>query len=396
MFLKRFSVLIAVAVILILPAGCGRDDAHDTLLEPQLAKPPKPPKPPKPAEESYELLEYYVYQVEGEDGTVQDWVHVVGKGNVKFLNLNAVQDFHFNGTADNWYTPHYEYYTGPPPRVEVEPGPDGVFHMDVPWDGAREVDGETGEVLEYFKDFPTSKIGDTGADPFSFYMYYLSNDPQAPALDSFRPQGIVLGGQETFQTEMSAAEVGEAWHGFETGEMVYSFARFKGDVPVGEVFLTTVDMDLNSVTCDISKTVERINKEKVTTWYATVSADIEVATGSLGVNALSPGLWMELHLVDVTNPSEWVFSDRATISRDGTEVTVAGTFTRRFEGPRDEITVLFAVDYIFPTWYPAGSGGFVYNPLSNSTSFETIGHEATQVGDHGAIAYTLSKTVTCK
>ena len=148
---------------------------------------------------------------------------------------------------------------------------------------------------------------------------------------------------------------------------------------------------------DRTKKVERINKQKVTTWYATVSGDIEVVTGSRGVNDPNPGLWMELHLVDVTNPSDWVFSDRATISRDGTEVAVSGTFTRRFEGLRDQITVRFAVDYVFPTWYPAENGGFVYDPWSNSNDgFTTIGHVATQVGDHGAIAYSPSVTVTCR
>ncbi|MCJ7627608.1 MAG: hypothetical protein MUO50_04375 [Longimicrobiales bacterium] len=215
MSLKRLSILTAVGLILMLPSSCGRDDDGVGLLEPQFAK---GGKPGAPAEETFELREFYIFR----DASGQSVVHVVGKGKVDRLNLSAVQDYAFNGMADDDHTPHYEYSTGPPLPVAVSQNDEGIFHVDVPWAGEREVDPETRVVTEYFKDFPTSDVDGRGGDPFAFWMWYL-RDGETGALKLFEPQGIVLNGKETFSAKMSAGEVAGGWHSLaDLGGTVYS------------------------------------------------------------------------------------------------------------------------------------------------------------------------------
>ncbi|MCJ7627609.1 MAG: hypothetical protein MUO50_04380 [Longimicrobiales bacterium] len=124
-----------------------------------------------------------------------------------------------------------------------------------------------------------------------------------------------------------------------------------------------------------------------------------MTTASDGVTDPGPGLWIELHMVDMADELNPVFSGRATLNIDGSDVTRAGTLARSFgiEGPVDGLWVSFAVDYVFPTWYPEAGGGFVYDPgLNSKEGFTTVGRVATQLGDHGATAFTDPVWVTCR
>jgi len=399
MSVKRASLQFLVLGLAMLTMTC-RDQADPmSPVDPQFAK---GGKPGAPAEEAFELLEFYVWkQVDG-----PDMVHVVGKGpQVDQLNLNAVLDYAFNGMADGNYTPHYEYYTFPPAPVDVEQDAEGVFHVDVPWDGERSRDSQTG-TFEYFKDFPTHDVDGAGADPFSFWMWYL-REGESGALEQFSPQGIILGGEETFEAQRSHpdgsafAETHPTW---DSGD-VYSYATSQGTGASGKIFLTDVSLEEATASCSIVKTTERIGKDRVTSWFAEVSGEVGFTTASEGVTDPAPGFWIELHLADMADPENPVFSDRATLDRDGTDLSFTGTLTRRLpiDGPdaMEGVSLSFVVDYLFPTWYPAdftnGDGGFVYDPTMNSNDgFATTGLVVRTIGDHGPMAFSTPIWVTCK
>lgn len=390
MSLTRLSVLAVTALAFFPLSSCTLDDDDVGILEPRFAKGGKPGPPTD--EVKTELLEFYVWENEAGESVV----HVKGTGEVPFVNLNAVQDYRFNGIRD-LLDEHYEYSTFSPPPVEVlaeNRADDGSFSVDIPWDGARKIDSSTGEVLEYFTDFPTADADGSGADPYSFQIRF--QDATGNYLGAFYPRGIVIDGNDTGSAESGYG----GWT---------SYALFKGEPAGGEIFLSEVALDQASLSCSNSRSFERVDKEKITVWTSEVSGNMRIRTEVTAGSELpaDPGLWLELHMVDVVaegavneeDVSQWAFSEGAAVDRDGAEILMDGPYTARFTSnvERSGMWVSFVVDYIFPTWYPPGSGSFAYNAeLNSNDGFATLFPVATGVGEQGALAFTDPQWVDCR
>lgn len=330
MFSKSLSTCSLVVLMASLALGCRSDADPISPLEPQFAK---GGKPGGGSHDKLELVEYYVYYANGEEGTPgQPMVHIVGKGNVASIRFIPVHDYHFNGAFDDDYSEHYEASEFWRPTVDVTLEPDGFFHVDIPWDGSRSADRETGEVLEYFKDFAVTDVDEAGADPFVFGFWYLGG---STSLASFEPQGIVLSGEETSQTSMDARQADSRWHSFAAGEEIYSYATFKGQEASGRVSLT--DVSVQNLTCQLVQVTDGKGKNRVTTTYAQVTGDVHVSTGLSGVvTDEDPALWMEWHFVndsdpDNPDPSRWEYTKRESVIAGGAEVEVDSLFTGVFQ-----------------------------------------------------------------
>lgn len=382
MISKRAPALLMVAAVTAL-LGC--QDSTDMMAPtaPQMAKGGKPGKPDGG---TYRLLEYFVYR--GADAT--DYVHVVGEGEVEAVNLNAVQDYFFNGIRDDNDSPHYEYTTFTPGPVAPEPGlEEGTFHIDVPWNGeTREWDPAAQTYVDdYYRDFLIADVDGDGADPFAFDVRFQTQ--AGDFLAAYQPQGVVLDGQETYEAYLSG--VASAYH--QDVSQVYSYATSKGDPADGEVFLTSVA--LSNVSCEIVTIREGRGKDKTTRDVARVTGTASVRTGS--TSGETPSTWMELHLVDVTTGTP-VFARGAVFDdgnpADGVDVTLTQDFSTVHQSP---MLVHLAVDYVYPTreyW------SFAYDPSQNTEAgfFTDWPGPATQVGDPWPVAYApvVPIAVTCQ
>jgi hypothetical protein len=363
--------------------GCEDDSEFMGPGNPQMAKGGKPGKPGGGG--SYSLIEYFVYEAGG-----TDYVHVVGEGNVEEVNLNAVQDYVFDGSRDNGV--HYEYTNFMPYPVAVTPDGTGVFHVDIPWNGeTRYYDPDVGaEVDDYYRDFLIADIDGNGADPFAFDVRYQK--AAGDYLDYYRPQGVILGGVDTHEPYVSSH--GSSYH---TGSFpVYSYAKYTGGDAEGQVFLTNVTLDPASVSCNIVTIFEGKGKNRTKRELARVSGTATILTGSSTGEA--PSAWIETHFVDVSDGTT-VFSNGNSVD-DGNpagrlvDITLSGDFSVVPEGP---IWVQLAVDYVYPT---RGHSPYVYNPSQNmGIGFTTEWQgPATQPGDPWpvALAPEVPVEVTCR
>lgn len=350
-------------------------------------------------EPAFSLQECYVYQ----DQSGQSWLHLVGTGDFDRVGLNPVQDYHFNGSADDDYSPHFEYNTlfnDYPPPHDIDHFPDGTFHVDLPWDGARAVDPETGAVIEYFKDLPTANVDQAGADPFSFHIRFRNS--RGTTIEYFNPQGIILSGNDTHETKMAATSVPSNWHAFGPGEEIFSYARFKGDPPGGSSYLEAVYADPTSFTCSVTKSVERINKQRVTVYRTEVTGTVGFRAALMDVTDPYPALWVEMHILDITAGGDPVFPRGKSVVVEPDEVTGElaweGSMSVTLDGSHQgAVTLQYAVDYVFPNWWGLPTGGFVYDPYQNTNvGFTTTDHVSTRPGDHGATAWSQPVTVVCQ
>jgi hypothetical protein len=334
---------------------------------------------------TYSLLEYFIYHA---DGT--NYIHVVGEGDVDFVNPEVVQDYFFNGIRDDNYSQHYEYTTSSPPAASAEPGlTPGTFHVDIPWNGDTRVYDPVTEsfVTDLFRDFLIADLDGQGADPFTFGLAFQAADYSM--LAGFQPQGVVMDGQETNMAETS---VDSDYH-TELSD-VTSYATYAGAAPDGEIFLTTVSVDPSSVSCQIVTVSQGKGKNRTTSQVTQVSGHVSVQTGSS--TGETPSAWVEMHFVDVTVPNAPVYTTGTVASLSDPVFDVDATLTQAFSGMHNSVALQFAVDYMFPThdhW------SYAYDPAQNANSGFTTSWAgpATQVGDPWpvALAPTVPIQVTC-
>ena len=264
-------------------AACGAPDGPTSPdVAPQFAKGGKPGGGGTGGEAAT-LDEYWVFR--GSDGV--DQVHIV-VSNADRITKNVSHDFFFNGVVDDDapFDQHYEWYdigaTTPPTEVLA----DGRAHVDLPFNGERNADGG---LYGFYKDFPATSVGDSGADPFVFRVYAYSGSKR---VGWFTPLGVINGGVTLTDREPAGDFLG-ATH-LEPVSGVRSYATFQGGERGGSLWLSSVEV--SDLACTGSSGGGRGKKATTSAGY-TISATVTV---SFDLDPLEPNgnVWWEGHFMD--------------------------------------------------------------------------------------------------
>jgi len=406
---KRISTLCLALAVAITTLSC--EDVPDPVspVEPQFAKGGKPGKPVETG--SATLLEYYVYR----DGT-QNFVHIVAEGSFPRVNLNVVQDYHFNGIRNNDF--YYEYTTAAPLPVGQadavtggvvwkETDVPGTWHIDIPWNGDTwykiypdpdDPDPPPVQRIEtFFPDFPHIELAE-GGDPYAFDIRFQTEEGEY--INYFRPQGIVLGGAPVGEAKM--VNPGD-FHG--TGAFIYSYAAYATATTGESVFIADMNVDESSLTCEIKTILMRDGKVK---WRETVrevrgTAQVVLSTGISGDPI--PDAWIDV-MFATGDPTQANLVE-TSFTTHGAESWAGGWgFGVRFPDGPSTFDIRLAVPYVYSSDLQAGT---VYTPAENkgigspseSTGWFTINAENTLAEPDGIttrpfpIAFTAPITVTC-
>jgi hypothetical protein len=338
------------------------------------------PGAPGDSEEPVELLEYYVYHPE----PGKNFVHVLASGTFPRLNLNVVQDYIYNGIADDDYSVFYEIYNsapyvaGPEDLGEENEGVweevgDNIWHIDIPWHGkayyriyADPMDPNPILDSVPFPNYPYANVDGLGGDPYAFYARFQQENGDFIA--GFQPQGIILDGEVRMDSEQRNVKELTLQDGPHAGKTIHSYAIHQGGEPAHTFSVDQVIVHENSVTCDVKTVKERIDKTFVTKTVAQVSVSAQVILKNYTPGALGSFTWVYVMLASDTIGSDGPeFYDSFTTPRDPDSWANGSTVGAQIEGTEPPTMLRLAIPYIYSTDV---QGQVVYDPGNNTDELQ--------------------------
>lgn len=267
--------------------GCT-DGAGTGPLDPEFAKGGNKGKPGDGGGDAV-LQEYWV--IPGASTFDLDQIHVVWSGNGSSVNPSVVWDHFFNGIRDDNapVDQHYEFSYGGPPDTPGALLPNGMMHVDIPWDGRRLNEGGA-----FYRDYLATEVPEEG-DPFAFVINFLNGGTRVGRTIPF---GVVINGVNEFGTVLPEERVVGLVH---ESASVRSYATFKGAAAAGVMFIDALSLDGSSLACTLKTVTTGRGKNKTRTTQAVVSGNISVQFGRDPTITLENGeyVWAEGHFRDV-------------------------------------------------------------------------------------------------
>lgn len=395
--MKTHRILILGLIAFVTLGGVACTDVVDPAgsVQPQYAR---HSKPPKTTGSPVQLLEYYIYK----DASGQNFIHILAKGSFTEVNLNAVQDYIFNGIRDDDNSIYYEYTTFAPAPVAVsdleaqglaETDPEtGALHMDIPWNGETTYGDYSDpdnpvEVPTVFPDLPYVNVDGTTGDPYAFDVRFQSS---GSSLLYVEPQGIILDGVETHEPVMDPASA-RLHPGV---SRVASYATYESDRTGKPVYIDQFSVDESSLTCTVTRTHD--HKTKTTTTITQVSATARVVLSDGVSGDPVPEGWLDVKFARPTgDPSSPEILD-SFASTSGADAWADGwTVSTQLDGAiQGPIQLQLAVPYVYATDLETPT---VYAPNLNkgNSSWSTLNQEGTTTLGTWPIAITTPFTVNC-
>lgn len=283
---SRFAVLALAALSF---AGCADPTTPVTTPDSPTGAYAKGGKP-SPSRDPV-LLEYWV--IPGTTIDAPDVLHIVGEGAVAFVNPSVVYDYFFNGLRDDDPPDdaHYELLFQGPPTVPVEELANGLWHVDIPWDGRLANDDPDDKAPNHTS---IEILGE--GDPWVFQLMFLN--AAGKSVGSSTPRGIVIDGVEGDPATIEGSDPSDP------SVTIRSYATYNGSDPEG--LMSISDLTGNYLGCEMVTTTSGRGKNTTTatTYQLTFHVDIAVERPlsseetAKGVADPNQNVWWEGHFLD--------------------------------------------------------------------------------------------------
>jgi len=334
------------------------------------------------------LLDYWV--IPG-TGAAPDVLHIVGEGAVAFVDPSVVYDYFFNGLRDDDPPDdaHYELIFQGPPTVPVVALADGLWRVDIPWDGRLANDDPNDKAPNH----TSIEIPGEG-DPWVFQLKFIN--AAGKSLGVRIPRGIVIDGVENDPATIEGLDPANA------SVTIRSYATFVGSEPEGQMHLTGIGM--NVVDCSRVTLTSGKGKDRTVETTYELTAELTVAVErdfsleeDAGLSDMDSHVWWEGHVQAVGG----AFRSARMIAPNAGIFNAHVTMPSSWPGSGD---IEFVVDFL------SGLGltrHIVYDPWANDPSIlTTAGFGLTPVWTSARtglgydadvpVAHSPSVSVTCQ